>query len=371
MKLLSFQPFSLFRNGGGSRVLRRLYQGHENQILSLVSQDSHAKLNTGDIKEKIAYVHPVLRGWMRWKTRNLNNWLQSKVFYNINTKNIQKIASDIDCDTVHIVSHGIFALALNKDIFIDNKELWVSFHDYYSTSGMTFEGTSHLWNIANRRLVISPELGYKYQELFGAKEFELITDGVGKEEVSIPKNINPSDIKIYFAGLLHIDYLPLFNILAQALDQLTKEGLSFTVILRGTQRVDFFKNRLFQVEYRDDYISDKEVKAELDSADILYLPIKFSDPFFYLYSLSTKMVSYLGGAGSILYHGPDDSATRNLLYENDSAICCTSLEVRDMMKAIGDSITKGQAISSNAKNLSLTKFNLKEIQQRFWRLNTN
>jgi hypothetical protein len=113
-------------------------------------------------------------------------------------------------------------------------------------------------------------------------------------------------------------------------------------------------------------LEDAVLKKDLDAASILYLPIKFSDPDFYRYSLSTKMVGYLGAPGSILYHGPHDSAAGHLLKETRSAVSCTSLDANEMVISILRLINEKGAIAANAKELARTMFNLELIQQRFW-----
>jgi hypothetical protein len=113
-------------------------------------------------------------------------------------------------------------------------------------------------------------------------------------------------------------------------------------------------------------LDDAELKRDLDAADILYLPIKFVDPDFYLHSLSTKMVGYLGAPGSILYHGPADSAACNLLRESRAAVCCNSLNTENLVLSILQLVEGNTDVSVHAKQLSQTMFNLDQIQDRFW-----
>ncbi len=49
-----------------------------------------------------------------------------------------------------------------------------------------------------------PELGNEYQQLFGLLPYELITDGVLKNEIAEPAETLLQPFVIYFAGLLHI-----------------------------------------------------------------------------------------------------------------------------------------------------------------------
>lgn len=366
MKLLSFHPFSLYANGGGGRILRRLYHNREGQVTSLFVQSIVAKPQTGPIKEVIVNAEPATRWWVKWRLRPIITHLRTNTFKSLTIRRIQKAAANIPYDVLHIVNHGPFSAALCTDAFCRGKQLWVSFHDHYNTMFSSFEDTQTLWERADRRLVISDELGCEYQKLFGDKPFEIITDGVLANEISLPAKTIPQPVIIYFAGLLHMHYKPLFNMLADALDTLSAPGLSFKLILRGTQNLDFLNNRSFETVYQPLTLIDTELKDELDAASILYLPIKFTTPDFYLYSLSTKMVGYLGAPGAIFYHGPVDSAANNLLVKENAAICCGTLNAADIANSIMAILNGKHEVSINAKKLAAKQFDLEEIQARFW-----
>lgn len=363
-KILSFQHNSVYQHGGAGRVLRRLYQGREKQVTSIFVKTSPDQDRTGEIKEFAVPTFPLQQSWMRWYLRVFATWLRETPFKEVTMKRIREQAKGLDFDVIHAVNHGPYSTALCDPSFAD-KPLWVSFHDHYSTCS-TVEDTRKLWNASERRLMISPEMGVEYQRLFGNKDFEVITDGVAADEVSLPEPTTGSPVVLYFAGLLHYDYLPLFSVLADAMDLLTAQGAAVKLILRGTQKLDFLNNRSFPVEYRQDFVTDAQVKDELDAANILYLPIKFNLPDFYLYSLSTKMVSYLGGSGTILYHGPHDSAACNLMKQHTAAACCTSLDAAELKENILSVIKGGTNFSAHAKGLAKSQFDLENIQGRFW-----
>jgi hypothetical protein len=371
LKILSFHPFSLYSNGGGNRILRRLYEGRENDVITLVVEASAIKPHQGSIKETIVYATPVIQPWARWKLRNLLIWLRNKAFKPYTINKIRRVAAGITYDVLHVVDHGPFATALCTDEFCTGKNLWVSFHDHFLTTHGTFEDSALLWNRAKRRLVISDELGIEYQKLFGKKDYEIITDGVVEKEMSEPVTIHKLPVVVYFAGLLHIDYIPLFNVLASVLDELSKQGHSFKLVLRGTQQIPFLQDRSFETEYRPVTLNDAELKQELDASTILYLPIKFTQPYFYLYSLSTKMVGYLGASGAILYHGPADSAACRLLQKSNAAMCSTELAVKKLSEDMLNLIANKTAIAAHAKLLAKERFNLTEIQRQFWQTKIN
>jgi hypothetical protein len=366
MKILSYQSFSLYANGGGNRILRRLYQGHEADVVSLAIEAGYYKPVTGAITENIIPAIPLRRPWMKWRSRDIATWIREKPLKQYTINRIRQEARAIDCDVIHIMSCGPWSTALCNEEALAHKELWISVHDHFSTTQCPFRDASLLWNRADRRLVISPELGNEYQRLFGQLPYELITDGVLENEISAPAVNLQEPFIIYFAGLLHIEYIPLFRILADALDILSKKGLSFKLVFRGTQQLPFLKGRAFETIYLPVSLDNGVLKKDLDAASILYLPIKFVDPDFYRYSLSTKMVGYLGASGSILYHGPYDSAAGRLLRESHSAVSCTSLYVEEMVTSLLHLINEKNIISSNAKELARNRFRLEGIQERFW-----
>ena len=367
MKILSYQSFSLYSNGGGSRILRRLYKGREANVTSLtIEQGYYKNPATGNIAEKIIPATPLRRPWMKWRSRDVATWLRENPFRRYTINKIRQEAKKIDCDVIHVMSCGPWSTALCDDPELSKKPLWVSIHDHHSTTQCSFNDAHTMWNKADRRLVISPELGKEYQRLFGQLDFELITDGVLGSEVSAPAKNSKQPFVIYFAGLMHIEYLPLVKALADALDALTQKGFLFRMVLRGTQQMVFLNNRSFETQYLPVILDDAELKRDLDAASILYLPIKLVDPDFYKYSLSTKMVGYLGASGSILYHGPADSAACHLLKETQSAVCCNTLDTEDISASLLRLVNAETNVSAHAKELAQNMFNLKLIQDRFW-----
>ena len=364
MKILSIQPASLYQNGGMGRLLRRLYKGNEKDIIGLyVNNDS--SLKKGEIKEIAISAFPIHRPWMRWKLRGLFKWLRESVFCNLTKNKLKRAVSKTEFDVLHIINYGPFFGVLGDEKLLINKQLWTSFHDHFSLCS-SYIDAQKLWNLSNRRLMISQELGEEYQRVFGHKEFELITDGVSQQEITVPKVTNKDYTTIYFSGLLHLEYYPLFKVLIEALDKLSNQGYSFKLIIRGTREIKILKSKKIEIDYRVNFISDEKIKKEMDSSDILYLPIKFSKPNFYLYSLSTKMISYLGASGKILFHGPSDSAACNLLQKNNAAVPCVSLDVEEMVNKLKEIISIDNKLSQNAKELAKAKFDLTNIQKTFW-----
>ena len=369
--ILSYQPYSVYAPGGSSRILRRMYKNREAQIHSLAVEFQNGERIKGKIHETFVQAFPIRYRWMRWYVRNFMMWLNERVFKIVTEAKIRKAAKSMYFDVVHVINQGPFSTALCKSFFLQNKQLWVSFHDDFSVIKSSFKDANLLWQLADRRLVISKEMGEHYNYVFEKKDYEIITDGIETDEICESSdcllNADTTHFIIYFAGLLHIDYYPLFQTLAEALDSLVVHHFSFTLQLRGTQKINFLEQRKFKVEYLPFTLDEATLKNELWNAHFLYLPIKFEPAQFAAYSLSTKMIGYLGAPGNILYHGPKESAVYNLLKYYKASINCTSLDMNEMIETLRGFISNTSSISVNAKLLAKEKFDLVTIQNLFWK----
>jgi hypothetical protein len=216
--------------------------------------------------------------------------------------------------------------------------------------------------------MISEELGNAYSAEFGTLEWETITDGVEQDEWRKPLVDIPERIVIYFSGLLHIDYKPLFHSMASAIDLLDRHWRDRMLVrLRGTQKLEFLDKRSFAVEYLPSTVEAAVLKNELDDATILYLPIKYFPAEFARYSLSTKMVGYLAAPGGIFYHGPRTGAAADLLGKHDAGVFCDSQDPKQVRDALLKLINSVGRVSENAKRLGRQQFEMGRIRGRFWR----
>lgn len=85
------------------------------------------------------------------------------------------------------------------------------------------------------------------------------------------------------------------------------------------------------------------------------------------YSVSTKMVTYLGSGLPILYHGPTTSAAYELLESHRAAITITTLDSVVIGKLLNgiDAHTREQVVK-NALGLASREFMLAEQTRKFW-----
>jgi hypothetical protein len=226
------------------------------------------------------------------------------------------------------------------------------------------------WMGADLRFVISDELGREYNRRYGAREFIVVTDGL--DHVAEAPRAVPTHLRVYFMGLFHLVYEPNLQKFIEALELLSSKlapTVEQSITLRcGSIRSSLRKqSRLVRVL---PFGSEADVQADFGSADWLYLPLPFTPEHraFGAYSLSTKMVTYLGSGIPILYHGPTGTAAYNLLSKNRAAALITSLDpnqiARDLVELLGDDAS-GE-LSANALSLARRDFLRREQHERFW-----
>jgi len=366
MRVLTHQPFSIHAIGGGARILRRLFEGREKEVASLCLKCSSHNSPSGPFVEREVSAFPLRRRWHRGFPGKIFDLARNRVFREANMAKVRRAASAMNFDVLHVVAHGRFLSTFCDPASRTAKPLWVSFHDHWIPGADKPDDLGRLWRAADRRFVISSELGEKYSNDFGSADWTILSDGVADSEFQNPRSHHGKTLNLYFGGMLHVDYYPLFEVMAEALDCLAEQGWHPVMTLRGTQRLPFMQGRRFQTLQLPATLSDDELRSDHGMADILYLPIGFSMPHFYLHSLSTKMVGYLASPGAILYHGPLDSAAARLLRGAAAAAFTDSLKPEALANAILQAATQSLPISSNAKKLARERFNLAEMRARFW-----
>jgi hypothetical protein len=369
MRVLTHQPFSIHAIGGGARILRRLFEGCEKDVVSLCLKCSSHASPSGPFVEREVSAFPLRRRWHRGLPGKIFDLARTRIFREANLAKVRRVASAMDFDVLHVVAHGRFNSTFCNPASRGGKPLWVSFHDHWITGADNPADIKSLWRAADRRFVISSELGERYSNDFGSADWTILSDGVADSEFQNPRSHDGKTLNLYFGGMLHVDYYPLFEAMADALDRLADQGWQPVMHLRGTQRLPFMQGRRFETRQLPATLSDDELRTDHQLADILYLPIGFSMPHFYLHSLSTKMVGYLAAPGAILFHGPLDSAAARLLRGAEAAAFTDSLKPELLANALLQAASQSFHFSSHAKSLAKERFNLAEMRARFWNLN--
>jgi hypothetical protein len=221
------------------------------------------------------------------------------------------------------------------------------------------------WAEAQGRMVISEEMGREYCRRYGERPYSVITDGVGATPDG-PRPRPDGRFRIYFGGAKHLSYDPNFRALLEALRIVRIEDPAFDVSLTSRGSAVEGGSDLHLVVLP--WAADAEVARDLDTADLLYLPLPFDREHEGLcrFSLPTKMVTYLGSGVPILYHGPDNAAAGRLLAEHRAAIFCHSLDPCVLAAAIRQAERAPSEVVRNALRLVELHFRLGHLRHQFW-----
>src|SRR5437762_2612752 len=85
------------------------------------------------------------------------------------------------------------------------------------------------------------------------------------------------------------------------------------------------------------------------------------------FSVSTKMVTYVGSGLPIVYHGPPVSAAYELLHRNNAAIFLTTLDPQEIADTLAQLTEEMRdAVVANALTLAARDFMSVDQTRKFW-----
>jgi hypothetical protein len=369
------QPFGLSSEGGGSRILRTLLEEAPVRVLSIATCP-WAPPPTTTAPE----IHLARRpNFGRFeKTRLSGLWNATEILFRRSfCERLRKVLLAKEISAIHATAHGFdcvsaFEVAANLGIpylLSVHDDLAYTLHrDLHSSHAVA--GLRRVWREAHSRFVISRELGELYCRRYGEADYLLVTDGVSTVPSGVRRAGANKKLRVYFMGLVHLSYLDNFRDLLGALGKVVVDHLEYEVSL--TIRSGWFPALPVPsgVELRVLPFTDQTFfESDTASVDLLYLPLPFGpkDQAFARYSLSTKMVTYIGSGIPILYHGPSDSAAGRLLAENGAAHCVTVSGMAAISRTIAMELQRGVDFASNALSLARNQFLRHDILERFWR----
>ncbi len=374
MRLAFVQPFGIGSPGGGPRILRALLKDAPVEWKSFttgvrpppapfgVEDHLPSRPNLGRLEQ--TRLHKFLRKLNPFFEGNFELRLESAC---------RKFAAT-----------GLHSIPCGADFAASwrvARRLGLSFHlyihdDQFATPGRHILGPRamnifpEIWRNADSRFVISEALGREYCSRYGERVYEIVTDGVetlGSLQTGIPNRLN-----IYFMGLFHNRYEPNLACLAEAVEILQRNHPELRAGIRlrcGTMRRDF---RLLKISIQTmPFGKESDVTNDLAEADLLYLPLPFEPEheFFVRFSLSTKMVTYLGSGIPILFHGPENSAAYGLLSNAGAAFAFASLDAKGLERLLARVVGQpelGRQTALNALELARAQFLLSSQRSRFW-----
>lgn len=367
------QPFGLHAAGGGSRILRGLLSAAHPPVLSINTGPSAMPPYPG-----IEEIHMPLRPSFGWLDRSrLHGALGifDEVFRFRFEDRLRRALLKHNVKLIHIIPHSfdiVPVIRVGSELRIP---CVLNIHDdiEYTTLGHPLSAKitatmGNAWRNAKGIVVISNEIGKEYSHRYGEREYRIVTDGI--DHVAEAPSARPAKkLRLYFMGLFHLSYRPNLRSLLDALqivrDQYPDWEISVTcrsgMISCSTAAEDVPVKVL-------PFASEAIVANDMLSADLLYLPLPFQQHAvtFGKFSMSTKLVTYLGSGLPILYHGPQDAAACKLLTLHDAAVICTTLDAGTIASQIVESASKRESTVDHALTLARSQFMLADQQSRFW-----
>ena len=367
------QPFGLDSPGGSSRIFRALLEGDHPPALSICTGAS-VPPPSKSTEEIHLPVRPAL-GRLE-KTRFRKHFLRLEGMYRSTFEaNLEKTIQARGIRAIHLLPHGYelvgtwnvaskLKIPVILNVHDDLKYVAIG-HPYLN---QMLDTLGEIWRKSAQIVVISNEIGQEYSKRYGKREFEPITDGL-TEVAAAPVPRPETSLRVYFMGLFHYRYQANLRALLDALKLIRASHPDWDISM--TCRCGSIFGEIAQ----DDvpvtilpFAPEAQVAKDMLSADLLYQPLPFEKDAetFGKFSLSTKLVTYLGSGLPILYHGPADSAAGNLLATRKAGFVSTTLDPQKIAEGILASAGQRDTIVSNALALGHERFMLADQQQRFW-----
>jgi glycosyltransferase involved in cell wall biosynthesis len=377
-KVAFIQPYGLGESNGGAKILRSLVQDAPVDVISCntspwpslpPSSISEIHLSTrpffGRLEStRFAWIPSLFDSvWLRKWTVRLKNWL------------VQEGVSHL-----HIVPHsGVDYRAATLCARKLGLPLNMSVHDHprYCFKGQVgikskLRAFGEAWRDSASRFVISEPMGLALCHEFGERSWQIVTDGVNAEPLA-PRVTQSEVLNIYFMGLFHQSYQDNLRALLAARTMLHAQGgkKRLRIRLRCGSIPAGLATEQDEVEILP-FSTQDQVLRDMEEADLLYLPLPFGEEHadFVRYSLSTKMVTYLGSGRPILLHAPTGSAAADLLLRARAATHLPSNSPEELAGLLGDILKTPELLQgsvSNALRLAQTQFDLQAIHSRFWK----
>lgn len=362
------QPFGFQGEGGGARILRALLETSHPSYLSI---RTHPRVPERSAPHEVClpvrpYLGPI-EGTRFCPPFGYGEYLLYPRF----KRRLADVCVAHDVQLLHAIPHGVefwYAYEVARELGIPYV---LNVHDHltYNMPGFPYmewilEKLGAAWRGADQRFVISEAMGDAYCQMYGRVPFTTVTDGL-ETIAPAPLRRSRDAIHMYFMGALHLSYQPNFDALLRGLDNVAERAPDRTVTL--TSRGSALNGHSSIPVTNLPWASEAEVAGDLDDINWLYFPLPFDAEHddFVRYSLSTKLVTYLGSGLPILYHGPAHSAAARLLDKHNAAIQVHT----SAAEAITDALlspTDVDAVVENALALARRQFPLGEQQRRFW-----
>jgi glycosyltransferase involved in cell wall biosynthesis len=371
--IVFIQPFGLQSAAGGPRILRSLLQDAPGPFVSVCSAPQ-APPAVPWARE----VHvPVRPCFGRIEATRYGGKLGHlcPLFARTFRRRLTRLCRETPATAIHAIPQGLdfwYAFRVAQTLELP---YFLNVHDdlAYGLQGRPelragMAALREVWRQAQGRLVISEEMGQEYCRRYGDHPYCTVTDGV-EIPAARPLEARPESLRVYFMGSLHLSYRPNFEALYEALGALRRRrpDLTVTVTCRGSAIPSQVPGVTVTVL---PWMTETEVARDMERADVLYLPLPFAREHELLcrFSLSTKMVSYLGSGRPILYHGPAYAAAAQLLRRHGAGVAAESLDPVQIATALEAVAAQREALITNALALAQSQFCAADQRAKFWRV---
>ncbi len=368
------QPFSIGSAGGGARILRALLEHAPVAWLSVCSSPDKPKLWPAETHL------PSRLGWGRVERSRLA-WMPqqtARLFASQFRQKLRKRCIALKARAIHAVPHSGLDFSVAQAVARDlSLPFFLSLHDdlAYTALGAVAPARREAamrsgWQEASARFVISDLLGQEYCRRYGERSYKVVTDGLTELQPAGEFAGSENRFRIYFMGLFHMPYERNLRALLDALEILKRKHPSAEISV--TLRCEHVRPQVLAGDIPVKvmpFADEAQVQRDMAEADLLYMPLHFGEEHgnFARYSLSTKMVTYIGSGVPILYHGPSSSAAFELLGKHRAAILMPTLVPEEIASALACADGRQRAeITRNALELARNSFMLADQTQRFW-----
>jgi hypothetical protein len=368
------QTYGLNGPAGGPKLMRGLLQAEHPPVLSIYTGIDPAPLYHG-----VEEIHLPKRpdfGRIDHSRFHAKFGMFDRFFESRFERKLRRILLEHHVKLIHIIPHGYdivpvrrLASELNIPCFVtvhDDIEMMSRNHPFLKN---IVAAVGEAWRDAKGAFVISDEIGREYSNRYGAREYEIVTDGLASMATA-PQPWAGQSLRVYFMGLFLGHYKATFRAMLDALQIVRKKRADLDISV--TSRSGYILCPLHPGDVPvnvNQFSSDvSEAEKSMLSFDLLYLPMPFGDEQanFRRFSMSTKMVTYLGSGLPIFYHGPEDAAVCELLKRHNAAVICTSLDPGRIAEQLMGALPGREAVVGNALALARSRFMLADQQQKFW-----
>jgi hypothetical protein len=289
---------------------------------------------------------------------------------------LRRVLREHQIQVIHAIPHQYDILPVIRVATQLGIPYFLSVHDdlEYTASGHLLLGSmltamGNAWHGAKDVFVISEEIGQEYSRRYGARDYQIVTDGL-ISVADAPQSRPAGSLRVYFMGAFHLYYGPNLRAILDALKIVRSQHTGWDISVTSRSQGICCPVRADDVPVKVLPFAPDEnvVEEDMRSADLLYLPLPFEADAanFGRFSMSTKMVRYLGSGLPIFYHGPQDAAACKMLESHQAATICTTLDAEAIARQLIESEARRDAIVNNALQLARTRFMLADQQRRFW-----